>query len=80
MTLKMEVLYSSETSVSIYSATTRNAVKAISAVKTDDVVNLRAARDLETGNLFTSGVSVTFTRSYLVNGLYYCCLCSSVRG
>ena len=34
---------------------------------------------LLTGNLFTSGVSVTFTRSYLVNGLYYCCLCPSVR-
>jgi hypothetical protein len=49
MTLKMEVSYSSATSVSMYSTTTRNAVRAISAVKTDDVVNLRAARDLGRG-------------------------------
>ena len=49
MTLKMKVSYSSETSVSMYGTTTRNAVRAISAVKTDDDVNLRAACDLGRG-------------------------------
>lgn len=33
-----------------------------------------AARDLVRGIFFTSWMSVSFTRSYLVNGLYYCCL------
>jgi len=49
MTFKMEVSHSSETSVYMYSTTTRNAVRAISAVKTDDAVNLRAACDLGRG-------------------------------
>jgi len=34
---------------------------------------------IRTGNLFTSGVNVSFTSCCLVNGLYYCCVSLFVR-